>query len=506
MRRCGFYALLVLLGAAFLLLYSSTTSPLASNYYGQDSAFFQYVGSAAARGVVMYRDVFDIKGPYLFTIQQAAYSIGGVSGRMALFAFQTVCISICLVSLDASCRLLVSDAAAGETKRALPWRLLTAGSFLFLLSYTLQFGNMSEEYSLPILCVSQYLMLRYRTKRMPRHPAAYAFFYGIGFGVLALMRITNACLLCCIVLCVLVDLVVKREFRNLFANMAAFVGGFALAAAPIVAYYASVGALGAMWDAAYGFAFTYAVGGGSQLNLVFFLPLAVLSVAAAIVSRNWFERMYALTALCAHLAIYRLGYGFPHYYQLIIPPTLACLAIVANRVGLLCARRWRALALALLAAVIVLPNLWNCAKDTGRVVYRICVNTSAPENSLRGRLAAALEGANPNAKDVYGQQPQIDALAVRDAIPAESWGNVYCTMPRWSLLSGVDSMNRYCQTPRLFAGISERIAAELEALFDEKPPRFVVESTVEPCFPELLDRGYRVKLCTGTFVLYEHAG
>ena len=64
-----------ILGVIFLLVYSISTSPITYNFWGSDSAVFQMSGKAMTAGKVMYRDIFDIKGPYLFLIE---YLGGGV--------------------------------------------------------------------------------------------------------------------------------------------------------------------------------------------------------------------------------------------------------------------------------------------------------------------------------------------------------------------------------------------------------------------------------------------
>lgn len=88
------YLLICVLGTIFLALYAISTSPLTSNFWGWDSAFFQMVGKNLNHGLVMYKDIFDIKGPYLFTIQYLGYATS--NGRYGIFVIEILNLCITL--------------------------------------------------------------------------------------------------------------------------------------------------------------------------------------------------------------------------------------------------------------------------------------------------------------------------------------------------------------------------------------------------------------------------
>ena len=67
-ERALSYALLTAAVTAFLLVFSVTTSPLTPGFYGNDSAVFQLLGRAWKDGHLIYRDLFDHKGPVIFFI------------------------------------------------------------------------------------------------------------------------------------------------------------------------------------------------------------------------------------------------------------------------------------------------------------------------------------------------------------------------------------------------------------------------------------------------------
>ena len=72
---CGLFCLLA--AAGFVLVASTSTSPLYAGYYaygenaGGDSLQFQTIGKAWLDGSVPYRDTFDHKGPMLCPLRLA---------------------------------------------------------------------------------------------------------------------------------------------------------------------------------------------------------------------------------------------------------------------------------------------------------------------------------------------------------------------------------------------------------------------------------------------------
>ena len=63
-----------------MILCSAYTSPLYSNYFGADSALFTLIGKGITEGKIVYKDLFDHKGPLLFFIEALGYFIGKSTG------------------------------------------------------------------------------------------------------------------------------------------------------------------------------------------------------------------------------------------------------------------------------------------------------------------------------------------------------------------------------------------------------------------------------------------
>ena len=67
-----------------MFFFSAYTSPLYPNYYGADSALFTLLGKGISEGKIIYKDLFDHKGPILFFIEAAGYSMGKTTGIFIL--------------------------------------------------------------------------------------------------------------------------------------------------------------------------------------------------------------------------------------------------------------------------------------------------------------------------------------------------------------------------------------------------------------------------------------
>ncbi len=82
---------------AFLTMYSYYTTPFSQCDNGYDSAFFLLVGQGMTKGLLPYRDFFDMKGPYLFFIEYLGQLVS--YGRLGIFLVQWAnLLIVCLIA------------------------------------------------------------------------------------------------------------------------------------------------------------------------------------------------------------------------------------------------------------------------------------------------------------------------------------------------------------------------------------------------------------------------
>ena len=306
------------LSAAFLAVCSLSTTPLLQFNPGQDSAFFRLVGLGMTKGMLPYRDFFDMKGPYLFWLEWLGQAIA--PGRLGAFVIQWLCMTVS-VSFIAKCLDLAG-------KRLPLWGLgLALLPMGYVMSYTMTGGNLTEELSMPFLMPCLYLFLCWLTRRGGTHSVRAGFFYGVVFGAMALIRVTNAALIGAILLTVTCDLISGRQWKNLLANAGMFLLGIAAGVLPGIVWCQSQGILGEMLSQVFFFGFAYSEESGlvnslSSMGLVrlcLLLPLLPLIPLALYRERDWrcwlfFGASAAMVVLAA-----LMGNGYCHYFVLSIP-------------------------------------------------------------------------------------------------------------------------------------------------------------------------------------------
>ena len=179
--RILYPALFLLSAFAGTLFFSVSTSPLTAEY-GWDSAMFQTIGKYWAEGYVPYVSLFDHKGPIIFFINAVGYAI---AGRTGVFILQV----LFLTASEYVAYLLLSRRFGGFAS------CLAALVMPVILAASWTEGNFTEEYILPLLMASYYLMYKWCGgigRGEYEHSPRAAFVYGLTFAFALLTRVTNA--------------------------------------------------------------------------------------------------------------------------------------------------------------------------------------------------------------------------------------------------------------------------------------------------------------------------
>lgn len=327
LERIFWLVTLAFISVVFLLVCSPFTSPLTDNY-GYDSAFFILVGRGMTEGMLPYRDFFDMKGPYLFLIEYIGQLL--VEGRTGAFIMQCVNLFFTLYLIDKIC--CINMKISIRKKDRYMFSLTCILACLYIMNFTFEGGNLTEEYSLPLLLCALYLMLKYMKSYdqcgMVIHPISYGFYYGFAFGVLALVRITNASLIGAIIFTVTVFLICSKEFKNLFFNGIAFVAGCIVAFLPICVFYAKENLLAEMLSQVFLFGIQYSAESSMVTKFVYILEtrlpcilLMFFPVLALLVNKckEWKKYLFCISAFVFLLAAVSMGNGYLHYFTLLIP-------------------------------------------------------------------------------------------------------------------------------------------------------------------------------------------
>lgn len=313
----------MLVAVGFVTIFSYTTSPL---YPGigdsPDSAMFQIIGRYWSQGDIPYQTLWDLKGPYIFLVNALGYAMTGT--RTGVFLIQIVSLTLTLFFTYKTLRL------AFRPRAALLWCIAS----IIHLSYIYEGGNLTEEYLLPFLSLSFYLILswlvRYEKSEEVVHPPLYAVVEGATFALCLFSRLTNALGLCAAIVVIVVVMVSKKQYAFFLKNIVSFFSGFAIVALPFVSYFWIHGALSDMLNATLVFPFQYAVNstqdifdtGIHHLILSYFcaLVLPLIAVILAIQKKAISVRiaLYLAASLCPLLWFCHSN-GYAHYGMTVFP-------------------------------------------------------------------------------------------------------------------------------------------------------------------------------------------
>ena len=493
--------LIALASLVFLAVCALSTTPLLEYTVGQDAAFFRLVGQGMTQGRLPYRDYFDMKGPYLFLMEYLGQCL--VPGRGGAFLLEWVCLFVTML-FSVKCW----DLAA--SRPAVPL-VLSAALLLpmgYVLSFTMTGGNLTEELSLPFLMPCLYLFLRYLSRcRLPSpenqdHPVAAGFSYGVAFGVMTMIRVTNAALIGAILLTAVCNLLVWRRFRNLLANAAAFLMGAALGVLPAILWAGSLGILSEMLNQVFLFGLRYSGESGLLESLasmgqvrtclaLLLLPGVPLAVYRVRDWRLWlFFASSALTVLLAAL----MGNGYCHYFVLVLP-NMAFAAFLFLQ-GAARGQSWR--------------------KEKRRLCLVLTVALSLgllgiPGKLFRERAFEEVRYAMYCARYDCEEREAYDAVqALLEKIPAEEREGIYVyglpSCSAWYLQAGVQPPMKYCDWQPHYIRLVPEIGAQIEAFLSSGAAPWVVtgkEAPQEEFLARLLESDYTLCLEAGNYRLWQ---
>lgn len=448
------YAIIIAFTAVYLLLFSVTTSPLYKNYYGGDSAFFILVGKGMKYGYLPYRDFYDMKGPWLFFLEWMGQMVS--EGRSGAFLIQSINLSASMIMFDKLMRI-------GREEKKLYDVVLLLPLFLTAI-FSLGGGNLTEELSLFPLSVCLYLGTNHIFDNSSRHNYIYAGVYGFFFGLIALIRITNAALICSIVLTILIGLIANHEWGNILENAVAFIIGFVGATFPVLLFFQTKGLLSDMLSQVFIYGAKYSSASSDKwlgIRLLITGPYKAalypvfigLLISLMLLKRNprllllqWISTISTLAAIALS------GLNFEHYYGLLIP--VVALSVLMIRVCFADSRAFGKRVLATAGCIVFLVSFFGIVDlDKNYVVTNVF---------------------KAHSSDVDNAITDVSKHITDD-------GSVYCwtEQPRWYMYANRFPCYRYCgwQTYQMTA--DSRIKDELSLLFFNYPPDWLVLNTSE---------------------------
>ena len=486
-----FYCILGLASFGFLSIFSYFTSPFTSCDNGYDAAFFRLVGQGMTKGYLPYRDFFDLKGPFLFFIEYVGQLLK--YGRAGIFSIQWINLFFSLVIISRLFDLFRIGNRYLQLSLMLPLALIAC--------FTFEGGNLTEEYSLIPLLSCLFLCLEFfehsedsNIKWQEKILWYDGAWFGFCFGLLLMIRITNAALICAMVITVVLYLLNKRKIKQLIICAGTFAVGLVIALAPAVLFFGMKNLLSEMIEAVFVLGVKYSAEKTFIRHVVqtllsnrkqqLFLIIIPGIVPIILHWRGWKERtLVVIGAVFTFFAI-ALGNNYIHYYTLTIPLLVLC------EISLVEALRdkidKRAILAAALTIVMILSQSPFMVKSFGRAYLHL-----------------------------FQQNRFITEQLVRDIsskIPEEDHQSVFCYNldPGWYTYADLFPCIKYCGWQNHYIALMPEIYDDLQNTFALHPPSWLVlpeDQGVLPYFlEEILSKDYQLVYQNSSYALYHFQG
>ena len=309
-------AVLCLLASALLLLLCSQCSPLYPINVWPDANCLLTVGRVMKEGGVVYRDIYEQKGPTLYLIHAIAACISDSSFLgvylMEVFSFAVVLYLTCL-----TCMRKRNAVSAFCDAMLIAAFVLTSRAFFR--------GASAEEFCLPYLMGALYLAFRHYGEGDGPMPARALFVCGLLAGMVATIKFTILGLF--VGLCAAEGVFALRKggFGRAVKSAAVFLAGMLLPVGAWCVYFAHHGALSDFYRAyIYNNIFLYSDESRSLLD--------ILRNILSTVRGNWIWLLVAV--------IWLLGFAFNKREKPHLRAAVLCMAAGAFASAFLLGRSW----------------------------------------------------------------------------------------------------------------------------------------------------------------------
>lgn len=237
MSRRREYAMLAwaLLIAAGVLLVCSKSSPLYPINDWADANIYLTIGKGMTQGQVLYRDLYDHKGPLL-------YALHALCAWISFSDFTGVWLME--VALGTAFLVCVQKVLALFGVRKASWTLTALLALLIFTSVSFAQGDSAEEMCLPLATATLYGVLSFFQSRDERMKTESLVLHGCLAGCVFWIKFTMIGLHAGLLLAVLLRHAVRREWKQLCTSLGWLAAGFGLSTLPWVMYFGINGAIG----------------------------------------------------------------------------------------------------------------------------------------------------------------------------------------------------------------------------------------------------------------------
>ncbi len=214
------------------------------------------------RGDVLYRDVYEHKGPILYFLYMLGLQIDSRS-FMGIALVEVILFSIYIYFMYKITELFVE-------KKVFRYILITCAAWISCSDKAFDGGGQCEELALPFLCITMYLVLKYFNQEYPKKiKAPSVIIIGSCFAIVFWMKYTLTGLYLGLVVLILVYQIKDKMFRNLWLYIVEFLLGACIGSLPVIIYFAINGAFDSLFDVYfYKLMFQYSKGSMEKISFL----------------------------------------------------------------------------------------------------------------------------------------------------------------------------------------------------------------------------------------------
>lgn len=216
----------ILIVSVFVITICSKSSPLYPLNDWDDPNCFFTVGKAMAGGKILYKDIFEQKGPLLYMLHELTYAISHTTFIGVYFAE----IAACFAFLVNSYRIMKLFADSKAIYAVFPFAAFAYTSLSFCC------GDSAEEFCLPLLGYTMYIAMNC-VKNDKNVRAEKALLCGICAGIVLWVKFTMLGFFIGFAAAFVVLYIRQKKYRRIWMCAAAMFSGALISSIPVVWYF-----------------------------------------------------------------------------------------------------------------------------------------------------------------------------------------------------------------------------------------------------------------------------
>ena len=233
-KNTHIYSLFAFVFSLVVMLFVSQSSPLYVMNFWDDSNIYHTVARAMLNGKLLYRDIYDQKGPLMFFIQMPGVMLSP-RNFWGMYITEAVAVALWIIVSYKCITLFVKPGK-------ITFLLFSPLSMLALISHSFHYGGSAEEFLLPIFGYTLYIGIKcIKEERFFANKEAFI------IGVLSSIVFWTKYNLCGIFLGFIVFVIIYavkcRQLNKLCKLVGAFLIGFFIICIPVGIYYVINGSL-----------------------------------------------------------------------------------------------------------------------------------------------------------------------------------------------------------------------------------------------------------------------